>query len=118
MGICAVRPRRWQRTSYAKLTRYFYSNVDAMVEGKFSTGSVNAKAVDIDDPAIDGKCVYATPHFTATGRVEYNPSYMPEFTLAYGGKYVGNMPVDAANTQFTRAYVLYDLRGKYETRIG
>jgi iron complex outermembrane receptor protein len=78
---------------------------------------LNAKAVDIDDPAIDGKRVYATPHFTATGRVEYNPSYMPELTLAFGGTYVGNMPVDAANTQFTPAYVLYDLSGKYETRI-
>ncbi|CAG9231986.1 Ferrichrome-iron receptor [Paraburkholderia sabiae] len=78
---------------------------------------LNAKAVDVDDTTIEGKRVYATPRFTATGRIEYNPSYMRQLTLAFGGKYVGNMAVDAANTQFTPAYTLYDVSGKYETRI-
>ena len=52
-----------------------------------------------------------------TGRVEYNPSYLRPLTLAFGGKYVGNEAVDAANTQFVPSYVTYDLSGKYETRI-
>jgi iron complex outermembrane recepter protein len=78
---------------------------------------LDTKAVDIDDPAIEGKRIYGAPRFTATGRVEYNPSYLRELTLAFGGKYVSDMAVDAANTQFVPAYVTYDLSGKYETRV-
>ena len=78
---------------------------------------LDAKAVDIDDPSIEGKRVYGAPRFTATGRIEYNPSYLRPLTLAFGGKYVGNMAVDAANTQFVPSYVTYDVSGKYETRI-
>jgi iron complex outermembrane receptor protein len=78
---------------------------------------LDAKAVDVDDPTIEGKRIYGAPRFVATGRVEYNPSYLRRFTLAFGGKYVGNMAVDAANTQFVPAYVTYDLSGKYQTRI-
>jgi iron complex outermembrane recepter protein len=78
---------------------------------------LDAKAVDVDDPTIEGKRVYGAPRFTATGRVEYNPSYLRPLTLAFGGKYVGDMAVDAANTQFVPSYVTYDLSGKYETRV-
>ncbi len=78
---------------------------------------LDAKAVDIDDPSIEGKRVYGAPRFTATGRIEYNPSYLRPLTLAFGGKYVSNMAVDAANTQFVPSYVTYDVSGKYETRI-
>ena len=78
---------------------------------------LDTKAVDIDDPAIEGKRIYGAPRFTVTGRVEYNPSYLRPLTLAFGGKYVSNMAVDAANTQFVPAYVTYDLSGRYETRI-
>jgi iron complex outermembrane receptor protein len=78
---------------------------------------LDAKAVNVDDVTIDGKRVYGAPRFVATGRVEYNPSYLRRLTLAFGGKYVGNMAVDAANTQFVPAYVTYDLSGKYQTRI-
>jgi len=79
---------------------------------------LDAKSVDVDDPSVDGKQVYSTPRFTATGRVEYNPSYMRRLTLALGGKYVGGMAVDAANTQFVPAYTTFDASAKYETRIG
>jgi iron complex outermembrane recepter protein len=78
---------------------------------------LDTKAVDVDDPAIEGKRVYGAPRFTATGRVEYNPSYLRPLTLAFGGKYVSSMAVDAANTQFVPAYVTYDLSGRYDTRI-
>jgi iron complex outermembrane receptor protein len=78
---------------------------------------LDTKAVDIDDPSIEGKRIYGAPRFTVTGRVEYNPSYLRPLTLAFGGKYVGNEAVDAANTQFVPSYVTYDLSGKYETRI-
>jgi iron complex outermembrane receptor protein len=78
---------------------------------------LDAKAVDVDDPTIEGKRVYGAPRFTATGRVEYNPSYFRPLTVAFGGKYVGSMAVDAANTQFVPSYVTYDLSGKYETRV-
>ena len=78
---------------------------------------LDAKAVNVDDPSIEGKRVYGAPRFTATGRIEYNPSYLRPLTLAFGGKYVGSMAVDAANTQFVPSYVTYDLSGKYETRI-
>ena len=78
---------------------------------------LDAKAVDVDDVTVDGKRVYDAPRFVATGRVEYNPSYLRRLTLAFGGKYVGNMAVDAANTQFVPSYVTYDLSGKYQTRI-
>jgi len=49
--------------------------------------------------------------------VEYNPSYLRALTLAFGGKYVGNMAVDAANTQFVPAYTTWDLSAKYETQV-
>ncbi|WP_042337388.1 TonB-dependent siderophore receptor [Paraburkholderia ferrariae] len=78
---------------------------------------LDAKAVDVDDPTVDGKRVYAAPRFTLTGRVEYNPSYLRALTLAFGGKYVGNMAVDAANTQFVPAYTTWDLSAKYETQV-
>ncbi len=79
---------------------------------------LDTKAVGVDDPAVDGKRIYGAPRFTATGRVEYNPSYLRQLTVAFGGKYVGNMAVDAANTQFVPAYVTYDLSAKYATTIG
>ncbi|WGS52231.1 TonB-dependent receptor [Paraburkholderia sp. D15] len=78
---------------------------------------LDTKAVDIDDPNIEGKRVYGAPRFTVTGRVEYNPAYLRPLTVAFGGKYVGNQAVDAANTQFVPAYVTYDLSGRYETKI-
>ena len=78
---------------------------------------LDTKAVDIDDPAVEGKRIYGAPRWTLTGRVEYNPSFMRRLTLAFGGRYVSDMAVDAANTQFVPAYVTYDLSGKYETRI-
>ncbi|SAL61388.1 TonB-dependent siderophore receptor [Caballeronia terrestris] len=78
---------------------------------------LNTKAVDVDDPTIEGNRVYGAPRFTATGRVEYNPSYLRSLTVALGGKYVGNMAVDAANTQYVPGYVIYDLSGRYDTRI-
>ncbi|KAK48698.1 ligand-gated channel [Caballeronia jiangsuensis] len=78
---------------------------------------LDTKAVDIDDPAIDGKRIYGAPRWTVTGRVEYNPSFMRRLTLAFGGRYVSDMAVNAANTQFVPAYAIYDLSGKYETRI-
>ena len=78
---------------------------------------LNAKAVDVDDPSVEGKRVYATPRFTLTGRVEYNPSYLRALTVAFGGKYVGDMAVDAANTQFVSAYTTWDLSAKYETQV-
>ncbi len=78
---------------------------------------LDTKAVDIDDPAIEGKRIFGAPRWTLTGRVEYNPSFMRRLTLAFGGRYVSDMAVDAANTQFVPAYAIYDLSGKYETRI-
>ncbi|MGF6769942.1 iron complex outermembrane receptor protein [Paraburkholderia sp. GAS199] len=78
---------------------------------------LDTKAVDIDDPSIEGKRIYGAPRFTFTGRVEYNPSYLRALTLAFGGKYVGNQAVDAANTQFVPAYATFDLSGRYETKI-
>jgi iron complex outermembrane recepter protein len=78
---------------------------------------LNAKAVDVDDPSVEGKRVYGAPRFTLTGRVEYNPSYLRALTVALGGKYVGNMAVDAANTQFVAAYTTWDLSAKYETQV-
>jgi iron complex outermembrane receptor protein len=78
---------------------------------------LDTKAVDVDDASVEGKRVYGAPRFTVTGRVEYNPSYLRPLTLAFGGKYVGNQAVDAANSQFVPAYVTYDLSGRYETKI-
>ena len=78
---------------------------------------LDTKAVDVDDASVEGKRVYGAPRFTVTGRIEYNPSYLRPLTLAFGGKYVGNQAVDAANTQFVPAYVTYDLSGRYETKI-
>ncbi|HEX7936199.1 MAG TPA: TonB-dependent siderophore receptor [Paraburkholderia sp.] len=78
---------------------------------------LDTKAVDVDDASVEGKRVYGAPRFTATGRIEYNPSYLRPLTLAFGGKYVGNQAVNAANTQFVPAYVTYDLSGRYETKI-
>ncbi|SEJ35818.1 TonB-dependent siderophore receptor [Paraburkholderia tropica] len=78
---------------------------------------LNAKAVDVDDASVDGKRIYGAPRFTVTGRVEYNPSYLRALTVAFGGKYVGNMAVDAANTQFVPAYTTWDLSAKYATQV-
>ncbi|MDE1180795.1 MAG: TonB-dependent receptor [Paraburkholderia sp.] len=79
---------------------------------------LDTKAVDIDDASIEGKRIYGAPRWTVTGRVEYNPSFMRRLTLAFGGRYVSDMAVNAANTLFVPSYVTYDLSGKYETRIG
>lgn len=78
---------------------------------------LNTKALDIDDPAIEDKRIFGTPRFTATGRIEYNPSYFRPLTVAFGGKYVGNMAVDAANTQFVPSYVTFDLSAKYNVQV-
>lgn len=78
---------------------------------------LDTKAVDIDDPSVEGKRIYGAPRFTFTGRIEYNPSYLRPLTLAFGGKYVGNQAVDAANSQFVPAYTTFDLSGRYETKI-
>lgn len=78
---------------------------------------LNTKAVDIDDPTIEGKRIFGTPRFTATGRIEYNPSYFRPLTVAFGGKYVGNMAVDAANMQFVPSYVTFDVSAKYSTEV-
>jgi len=78
---------------------------------------MNSKAVDIDDPSVNGKRVYGAAKFIGTGRIEYNPSYLRELTVAFGGKYVGGMAVDAANTQFIPGYTTFDLSAKYQTRI-
>jgi iron complex outermembrane recepter protein len=78
---------------------------------------LDTKAIDIADPTVEGKRIYAAPRWTVTGRVEYNPSFMRRLTLAFGGRYVSNMAVNANNTQFVPAYVTYDLSGRYETRI-
>jgi len=78
---------------------------------------MNSKAVDIDDPSVAGKRVYGAAKVIGTGRIEYNPSYLRELTVAFGGKYVGGMAVDAANTQFIPGYTTFDLSAKYQTRI-
>lgn len=78
---------------------------------------LNTKAVDVDDPSIEGKRIYGTPRFTATGRIEYNPSYLKQLTVAFGGNYVGSEAVDAANTQFVPSYVTFDVSAKYETEV-
>ncbi|WP_144140012.1 TonB-dependent siderophore receptor [Paraburkholderia sp. BCC1884] len=78
---------------------------------------LDSKAVDVDDPTVEGKRIYGAPRFVVTGRVEYNPSYMRPLTLAFGGKYVSNQAVDAGNTQFVPAYTTFDLSGRYETKI-
>ncbi|HEV3431911.1 MAG TPA: TonB-dependent siderophore receptor [Paraburkholderia sp.] len=79
---------------------------------------LDTRAVDVDDASVEGKRVYGAPRFTLTGRVEYNPSYLRALTVAFGGKYVGNMAVDAANTQFVPAYTTWDLSAKYDTQVG
>ncbi|MFM0737988.1 TonB-dependent siderophore receptor [Paraburkholderia xenovorans] len=78
---------------------------------------LDTKAVDIDDPTVEGKRVFGAPRFTFTGRIEYNPSYLRPLTLAFGGKYVGNQAVNADNSQFVPAYTTFDLSGRYETKI-
>jgi iron complex outermembrane receptor protein len=78
---------------------------------------LDTKAMDVDDPTVEGKRIYGAPRFTVTGRIEYNPSYLRPLTLAFGGKYVGNQAVDAQNTQFVPAYTTFDLSGRYETKI-
>jgi iron complex outermembrane receptor protein len=78
---------------------------------------LDTKAVDIDDTSVEGKRIYGAPRWTFTSRVEYNPAFMRHLTLAFGGRYVSNMAVNATNSQFVPAYVTYDLSGKYETRV-
>ncbi|WNC93320.1 TonB-dependent siderophore receptor [Paraburkholderia sp. FT54] len=78
---------------------------------------LDTKAVDVNDPNVEGKRIYGAPRFTVTGRIEYNPSYLRPLTLAFGGKYVSNQAVDAQNTQFVPAYTTFDLSGRYETKI-
>ncbi|MFM0237227.1 TonB-dependent siderophore receptor [Paraburkholderia phytofirmans] len=78
---------------------------------------LDTKAMDVNDPTVEGKRIYGAPRFTVTGRIEYNPSYLRPLTLAFGGKYVGNQAVDAQNTQFVPAYTTFDLSGRYETKI-
>jgi iron complex outermembrane receptor protein len=78
---------------------------------------LDTKAVDIDDPSVEGKRIYGAPRFTVTGRIEYNPAYLRPLTLAFGGMYVSDQAVNASNTQFVPAYATFDLSGRYETKI-
>lgn len=121
-----------QGYNYTNVSNYFVQNGTKRYTGVDASGWLaltnewrvmggvmwlDAKAVDVDDPNIDGKRVYGAPRFTVTGRIEYNPAYLRPLTLAFGGKYVGNQAVDAANSQFVPSYVTYDLSGRYETKI-
>lgn len=78
---------------------------------------MNSKAVDVDDPTVSGKQIYGTAKFVGTARVEYNPSYLRELTVAFGGKYVAPMFVNATNAQSVPGYTTFDLSAKYQTRV-
>ncbi|WP_240648278.1 TonB-dependent siderophore receptor [Pararobbsia silviterrae] len=79
--------------------------------------ALNAKAVDIDDPTVDGKRIFGAPRFQATGRVEYTPPVVPGLTVSAGIKYTGDIAVDAANEYIVPSYTTVDLGAKYETEV-
>ncbi|MGI4861558.1 MAG: TonB-dependent siderophore receptor [Janthinobacterium lividum] len=79
--------------------------------------AMNSKAVDVDDSTVAGKRIYGAPRFVATGRLEYNPSYMRKLTVAAGIKYTGDVAVEAANTHIVPAYTTVDLSAKYDTKL-
>lgn len=78
---------------------------------------LNTKAVDVDDPVVAGKRIFATPRYVVTGRVEYDTPFVRGLTLAAGVKVTGQQEVDAANTISVPAYTTIDLSAKYATRI-
>ncbi|AJC23506.1 ligand-gated channel [Pandoraea pulmonicola] len=78
---------------------------------------LNTKAVDVDDPVVSGKRIFATPRYVVTGRVEYDTPFVRGLTLAAGVKVTGQQEVDAANTISVPAYTTIDLSAKYATRI-
>ncbi len=78
---------------------------------------LNTKAVDVDDPSVAGKRIFATPRYVVTGRVEYDTPFVRGLTLAAGVKVTGQQEVDAANTLSIPAYTTIDLSAKYATRV-
>lgn len=45
---------------------------------------LDTKATGIDDPAVNGKRIYATPSYIVSGRVEYDAPFLRGLTLAAG----------------------------------
>ncbi|MDM8355606.1 TonB-dependent siderophore receptor [Pandoraea communis] len=78
---------------------------------------LNTKAVDVDDPSVAGKRIFAAPRYVVTGRVEYDTPFVRGLTLAAGVKVTGEQEVDAANTLSIPAYTTIDLSARYATRI-
>nr|WP_277396706.1 TonB-dependent receptor [Pandoraea nosoerga] len=78
---------------------------------------LNTKAVDVDDPVVAGKRIFATPRYVVTGRVEYDTPFVRGLTVAAGVKVTGQQEVDAANTLSVPAYTTIDLSARYTTRI-
>ncbi|WP_454731425.1 MULTISPECIES: TonB-dependent siderophore receptor [Cupriavidus] len=78
---------------------------------------LNAKAHGVDDPAIDGNRVYATPRYIATARVEYDTPFLRGLTLSAGAKITGDMYVNSANTQKVPSYTTVDLGARYLTKV-
>ena len=77
---------------------------------------LDTKATGIDDPAVNGKRIYATPSYIVSGRVEYDAPFLRGLTLAAGAKVTGAMWVNAANTQYVPSYTTADLSARYTTR--
>lgn len=78
---------------------------------------LNAKATGVDDPAINGNRVFATPQYIATARIEYDTPFLRGLTLSAGAKITGDMYVNSANTQKVPSYTTMDLGARYLTKV-
>lgn len=78
---------------------------------------LHTKTVDVQDPTVDGKHVYAAPDYIVSGYVEYDTPFLQGLTLTAGAKVTGSMYVNSTNTQYVPSYTTADLGARYSFRV-
>ncbi len=81
------------------------------VELQWSYGRMHSRVAENANAALVGKQVTAVPAYTSTMQASYRPT--ADWTLRAIWRHVGRGAVDAANTQWSRAYQVGDVGAQY-----
>ncbi|WP_432721074.1 TonB-dependent siderophore receptor [Jeongeupia wiesaeckerbachi] len=71
-----------------------------------------------DDPLVDGKQAAGTPKFSSSLQAEYRVPVLAGLILTGGASYVSDRQLEASNIHTLGSYQLFDLGGRYETKLG
>lgn len=86
----------------------------AVTTGVMWLDAVNRRA----DPSIQGKRAYGAPRWQASLGLEYAVPGVPGLALGVDGRYVGDRPLEADNSNIVGAYHVFDAGVRYRTRYG